>query len=63
MLSELTGEVAKLGLNIGNFSSKQGGQERQMTTRFQVEVPDLFVLARLMRRLEKVPGVMAVSRV
>jgi GTP pyrophosphokinase len=62
LLSDVTAAVAKQNLNIGNFNSEHEGLE-QSRLKFDVEVADLFVLSRLMRRLQKLPGVVAVSRV
>jgi GTP pyrophosphokinase len=63
LLSDMTAVVAKLQLNVSNFQSEPGGAPDQSLVRFDVEVPDLFVLSRLMRRLQRVPGVVAVSRI
>jgi guanosine-3',5'-bis(diphosphate) 3'-pyrophosphohydrolase len=63
MISDIAAQVAKMRLNIGNFKSARTGVEERTIVSFDVEVADLFALARLMRRLERVPGVLAVNRV
>jgi (p)ppGpp synthase/HD superfamily hydrolase len=63
VISDIAAQVAKMRLNIGNFKSARTGVEERTIVSFDVEVADLFALARLMRRLERVPGVLAVNRV
>jgi GTP pyrophosphokinase len=64
-LSDVTGLVAEKGLNIGQISSRPLDSENGLQTeiKFSVEVPDLFMLADIMRRIEKLPGIISVERV
>lgn len=63
MLSDVTGTVARRGLDIhGLVSEHRRDDVQEINIGFGVEVPDLFALARLMHDLEKLPGVTAVRR-
>jgi (p)ppGpp synthase/HD superfamily hydrolase len=62
LLSDITSLVAKSQLNIGGVSSSPGSDSTEATVHFTVEVPDLFVLADVMKRLEAVKGVTSVKR-
>lgn len=62
-LSDVTGLVAERGLNIGHIASRPLDKPLQTEIGFSVEVPDLFVLADIMRQIEKLPGVISVERV
>jgi (p)ppGpp synthase/HD superfamily hydrolase len=63
LLSDLTGAVAKSNINMGNIYSQISEGEESIYVEFVVEVPDLFVLAKLMRSLGRLPGVSRVSRI
>ena len=63
MLAAVTNVVARKGFRIHNLVSEMDGDEMRVTVRFGVEVPDMFVLARLLHELGRVPGVSGVSRV
>ncbi len=63
LLSDLTGAVAKSNLNMGNIYSQISEGEESIYVEFVVEVPDLFVLAKLMRSLGRLPGISRVSRI
>jgi guanosine-3',5'-bis(diphosphate) 3'-pyrophosphohydrolase len=62
LLSDLTGEVAAKRLNLAGISSKPSLGSGETVVNFGVEVPDLFVLSRLIRRLERLGGVQSVHR-
>jgi GTP pyrophosphokinase len=62
LLAAVTGAVARRGISIRNMVTKISDDEAQTHINFGVEVPDLFVLARLLHELKKVPGVLKVSR-
>ncbi len=63
LLSDITGAIAERHLNIGGLSSSPGTSDTNATIQFSVEVPDLFVLADAMKRLEQVKGVLSVKRI
>jgi GTP pyrophosphokinase len=63
LLSDLTGEVAAKRLNLAGITSKPPLGSNETVVSFGVEVPDLFMLARLIRRLERLGGVQEVRRI
>jgi guanosine-3',5'-bis(diphosphate) 3'-pyrophosphohydrolase len=62
LISDITGAIAAEGFNISRMSTEhvEGGNE--ILNSVGVEVPDLFALANLMRKLERLPGVSQVHR-
>ncbi len=62
LLSDITGVIAKHQFNIGHLASDAGDHGEETLVTFVVEVPDLFVLADLIRQLGTVSGVLAVRR-
>lgn len=63
LLSDVTGAVAAKRLNIDGLSTEPTAGSKETCVRFVVEVPDLFMLADVMRRLEELPAVKTVRRV
>jgi (p)ppGpp synthase/HD superfamily hydrolase len=63
LLSDITGALAKRHLNISCLTSGPGIHGSEVKVGFVLEVPDLFVLADVMRELEQMPGIMATKRV
>ena len=63
LLSDITGMVAQQSLNMANIHSQVNEARESTTIEFSVEVPDFFVLAKLLRNLGHVPGVSRVSRI
>lgn len=63
LLSDVTVAITRRGLDIRNLASERiAGSIEEIQVAFSVEVPDLFALARLLRDLEKLPGVTSVRR-
>jgi (p)ppGpp synthase/HD superfamily hydrolase len=62
LLRDLTGAVAKRNLHMGNINSEVNEEKESTRIEFNVEVQDLFVLAKLMRSLSRLPGVSHVRR-
>ncbi len=63
LISDITGTIAKRYLNIGHIKSEPTDSPDQACVSFVIEVPDLFVLADVMRHLEQLPGIFSVKRV
>jgi guanosine-3',5'-bis(diphosphate) 3'-pyrophosphohydrolase len=64
LLADITGLVSRNDLSIGTITSRNEGPDgMRAVVEFILEVPDLFVLADIMKKLEKLPGVTAVKRV
>lgn len=63
LISDITGEVAREQLNIRTIASQNDPDTKQSHVEFVVEVTDLFVLAKLRQRLERLPGVEQVRRI
>jgi (p)ppGpp synthase/HD superfamily hydrolase len=60
--------IAALRLNIAGMATKHLGvlddeTEPETMVTFGLEVPDLFALASAIRKLERLPGVIEVSRI
>jgi (p)ppGpp synthase/HD superfamily hydrolase len=68
LILDITSVLAALRLNIAGMTTAHMGSEddhepgETMVT-FGIEVPDLFVLAQAIRKLERLPGVIEVQRV
>jgi guanosine-3',5'-bis(diphosphate) 3'-pyrophosphohydrolase len=62
LVSDVTGAIAAARLNISGITTETES-DPETTVNFAIEVPDLFVLARLIRKLEQLPGVLQVHRV
>ncbi len=63
LISDITGAVAAVRLNIGGITSSSGLESGPSRVEFTVEVPDLFILASLVSKLERIKGVISVKRV
>ena len=63
LVSDITGVVARRRLYLAGIATKPQSPEGTITVSFGVEVPDLFILADVIRMLERVPGVIEVHRV
>ena len=62
LISDITGTIARSQLNIGHIVSDMAGTPDRARVSFAIEVPDLFVLADMMRTLEQLPGMLSVKR-
>lgn len=67
LILDVTKLVAEAGLNIAGMTTTQMDKPNEVLSEsvisFGLEVPDLFMLAALMQRLERLPGVTEVHRV
>lgn len=61
MLSDLTSTISGLGINISGMSSS-GGEDGNTHFEMYLEVPELFMLADVIKQLERLPGVKEVRR-
>jgi (p)ppGpp synthase/HD superfamily hydrolase len=62
LISDITGTIAALKLFLAGMATSPE-PNGETTVSFGIEVPDLFVLADVAKRLERVPGVIRVRRV
>jgi GTP pyrophosphokinase len=62
LLADVTSLVADMKINLAGISSREEDHGNIMVN-FGIEVPDMFVLARIIRMLEKLPGVSSAYRV
>jgi len=62
MLSDVTGAVSKHNYNIGSVNTHDIDESRSQVE-FVIEVPDLFALADIIKRLDRLPGIESVKRV
>lgn len=62
LFRDVTSVASDMGFNIGNVRSGDPDHERSLID-FSVEVPDLFVLARLLDRIKRLPGVVDAQHV
>ena len=62
LVAEVAGAVVRRQLAIRNLASDSDEAGEQTVMSFSVEVPDLFVLARLLKDLERLAGVVLVQR-
>ncbi|HEY2003944.1 MAG TPA: bifunctional (p)ppGpp synthetase/guanosine-3',5'-bis(diphosphate) 3'-pyrophosphohydrolase [Candidatus Saccharimonadia bacterium] len=63
LISDVSRTIADRKLNLAGMTTRPDPDQGTSTVSFGVEVPDLFVLADLIRQLERVQGVMQVQRV
>ncbi len=63
LMMDIAGTVARQNLNMGNIVSKLDEDTQISIIEFTVEVPDLFVLSRLRRELERLQSVERVRRI
>jgi guanosine-3',5'-bis(diphosphate) 3'-pyrophosphohydrolase len=68
LILDITSVIAALRLNIAGMATKHLGvlddeTEPETMVTFGLEVPDLFALASAIRKLERLPGVIEVSRI
>jgi guanosine-3',5'-bis(diphosphate) 3'-pyrophosphohydrolase len=63
LVSDITGILAARKLRIAGMSSGSIEKPGQCQVNFGLEVPDLFVLSDVIRRIERLPGVLRVTRV
>ncbi len=63
LLSDITGILSRRRINIGSIRSEDQPEGLESEVSVVVEVADLFVLAGLIRELERLSGVLAVNRV
>jgi guanosine-3',5'-bis(diphosphate) 3'-pyrophosphohydrolase len=63
LVSDIAGLIAAAKHNLAGISSRPIEDTGETVVNFGVEVPDLFVLAYLSRKLERLPGVLEVRRV
>lgn len=61
LLSDLTGTVSSLGINISGLSSS-GGEDGDTEVEMYLEVPELFALADVIKQIERLPGVKEARR-
>ena len=62
LLSEVTGTVSQRNYNIGSVNTHDLDESRSQVE-FVIEVPDLFALADIIKRLDRLPGIESVKRV
>jgi guanosine-3',5'-bis(diphosphate) 3'-pyrophosphohydrolase len=62
LLAEVTSEIAQQKINLAGMSSRHP-EEGRVVINIGMEVPDLFVLASIIRKLERLPGISGVHRV
>lgn len=62
LLREITGSVSGLGINITGIKSKDL-KDNQAEVVLDVEVLDLYILASLIKKLERLPQVTGVYRI
>lgn len=65
MIADITGVIARRRLSlVGITSDGATGSDEKIESLIQlgIELPDMFVLAGLMRRLERIPGMVSVMR-
>jgi guanosine-3',5'-bis(diphosphate) 3'-pyrophosphohydrolase len=62
IMADITGVIAKQKLFIDGIRTTQTDGKTEKNLQMEVEVPDLFVLASVIRRLERIPGVVEVRR-
>jgi guanosine-3',5'-bis(diphosphate) 3'-pyrophosphohydrolase len=63
LISEVTGVIAAQRLHIAGMATRRPEEPEQTIVSFGLEVADLFVLSGVMHRLERLPGVLEVTRV
>jgi len=63
LMMEIAGRVARQSLNMRNIASQTDPDTQVSRIEFTVEVPDLFVLSKLRRSLERLSGVQRVRRI
>ncbi|MDB5178082.1 MAG: (p)ppGpp synthetase SpoT/RelA [Patescibacteria group bacterium] len=63
LISDITGLIAAQRLHIEGLATRQREETDQSVVAFGLEVPDLFVLAGVIRQIERLPGVLEVTRV
>jgi len=63
LISDVTRTIADRQLNLAGMTTQPSRDQGVSTVSFGVEVPDLFVLADLIRQLERVQGVVRVRRI
>lgn len=62
MLSDVTSAVSKHKYNIGSVNTHDLDETRSQVE-FVIEVPDLFALADIIKRLDRLPGIESVKRI
>ncbi len=62
LLSDVTGTVSKGNFNIGSVNTSDLNDTHSQVE-FVIEVPDLFALADIIKRLERLPGIDSVKRI
>jgi GTP pyrophosphokinase len=65
LVADITGVVARRGLSLAGISSDgpgSGDEKLESDIRLGIELPDMFVLPSLMRRLQRIPGMLTVQR-
>jgi (p)ppGpp synthase/HD superfamily hydrolase len=62
LVTEVVGAIAASRYNIAGMSMQAIEGTEETAQSFRVEVPDLFALANLIRKLERIPGVKWVKR-
>lgn len=62
LLSDVTGTVSKRNYNIGSVNTHDLDENRSQVE-FVIEVPDLFALADIIKRLDRLPGIESVKRI
>jgi guanosine-3',5'-bis(diphosphate) 3'-pyrophosphohydrolase len=63
LVSDITGTIAAARLNIAGIETKEGNAPGETLVILGVEVPDLFVLASMVRKLSRLSGILGVRRV
>jgi GTP pyrophosphokinase len=63
LISDVTRVIASDGYNIDGMTTTSNAETNETVERVGVEVPDLFALAQLIRKLERIQGVKTVRRV
>lgn len=62
LLRDLTGAISAQGINIGQIGSKHRKDGQETVVHLNVELDDLFGLAGLLQKIERLPGVLAARR-
>jgi guanosine-3',5'-bis(diphosphate) 3'-pyrophosphohydrolase len=63
LVSDITSTVADAKLNIAGISTQEGAEPGETLVALGLEVADLFELANMIRKLERLPGILGVRRV
>jgi GTP pyrophosphokinase len=63
LVSDISGRIAGQRLYLSGISTKRLDNPGESLVTFGLEVPDLFRLADMIRKLERIPGVIEVRRV